>query len=505
MNVVLTDLQQVADMLLTDFEQVLNTPENPFYRPNFTQVNVEKIRTILQEKKLFLNHLKTSKKPNRTRIFPRKTLEFGATLSVSFESNFRLNTCMNSAVLNRVFSVPYQHLYSTDFAGDLMPSVGAASGLNRFVGDRSNFLLQFFADQESNSEVANSESEKNCPWPLVLFGPTGTGKTALAMAILSQQTDRDSSEANPATISFSNATASLQNKNNPLAQPIILSAQDFDRRYRQALETTSLEEFRTRISQSAGLAIDNLHQLAGKLAVQRELVALLELNRFNSLPFIFTMDSSPFDTSDLSSQLTSRLSAGLCLPVQPPGRAARQQIVRELASNHRLNLTDDAFEMIITKFDVTVPKIEHLFSQISTGLESLEQFSFGKPVNVPLLNQLFGKDAADVDQMATTILKKVAREYHVKVSDLKSNSRKQSTVLARNVTIFLIRELVGCSFKQIGRYCGNRDHSTILHSYQKIVAACDASSNRTDNAVKTTVHKLKLLLSDQMASQSNLF
>ena len=53
MNVVLTDLQQVADMLLTDFKQVLNTPKNPFYRPNFTQVNVEKIRTILQEKKLF--------------------------------------------------------------------------------------------------------------------------------------------------------------------------------------------------------------------------------------------------------------------------------------------------------------------------------------------------------------------------------------------------------------------------------------------------------------------
>ena len=407
---------------------------------------------------------------------------------------------MNSAVLNRVFSVPYQHLYSTDFAGDLAPSMGAASGLNRFVGDRSNFLLQFFADRELNSEVPDSKSEKNCPWPLVLFGPTGTGKTALAMAILSQQTNQDSE-----TISFSNATHSLQNKNNPPAQPIVLSAQDFDRRYRQALETASLEEFRTRISQSAGLAIDNLHQLAGKLAVQRELVALLELNRFNGLPFIFTMDSSPFDTGSLSSQLTSRLSAGLCLPVQPPGRAARQQIVRELASNHRLNLNDEAFEMIVTKFDVTVPKIEHLFSQISTGLESLDQFSFGQSVDVALLNQLFGKDAADVDQIAATILKKVAREYHVKVSDLKSNSRKQSTVLARNVTVFLIRELTGSSFKQIGRYCGNRDHSTILHSYQKIVAACDTSSDRTDSSIKTSVHKLKLLLTDQMASQSNLF
>ena len=416
---------------------------------------------------------------------------------------------MNPAVLERVFSVPYQHLYSTDFAGDLTPTLGAASGLNRFIGDRSNFLLQFFADQQSNSEVPESETERNCPWPLVLFGPTGTGKTALAMAILSQRTNQRSAETNPATISFSNAKANATNgsrsKDTSPAAPIILSAQDFDRRYRQALETDSIEEFRTRINQSAGIAIDNLHQLNGKLAVQRELIALLELNRSNNLPFIFTMDSSPFDAGVLSPQLTSRLSAGLCLPVQPPGPAAREQIVRELASNHRLNLSDDAFKMIVTRFDVTVPKIEHLFNQISTSLESLEEFNFGQSIDGALLNKLFGKDATDVDQMAATILKKVARQYHVKVSDLKSNSRKQSTVLARNVAIYLIRELVGCSFKQIGRYCGNRDHSTMLHSYQKIVTACDAVGDRTDSSTKTIVLKLKLLLSDQLASQSNLF
>ena len=410
---------------------------------------------------------------------------------------------MNSAVLDRVFSVPYQHLYSTDFAGDLTPILGAASGLNRFVGDRPNFLLQFFTDQKLNSEVVDNQSDQNRPWPLVLFGSTGTGKTALSMAILSQQTSQIPFESNISTISFSKVTNSVQN--NPPSQPIFLSAQDFDRRYRQALETASLEEFRTKISQSAGLAIDNLHQLSGKLAAQRELIALLDLNRSNGLPLIFTMDSSPFDTSKLSPQLTSRLAAGLCLPVQPPGLAARRQIVCELATHHRLNLTNDALNMIAAKFDVTVPKIEHLFNQISTGLESLEQFSFGQQIDVCLLNQLFEKDTADIDLIAATILKNVAREYLVKVSDLKSNSRKQSIVLARNVTIFLIRELLGCSFKQIGRYCGNRDHSTVLHSYQKILMACDPFSDQTDCSIKTVVQKLKLHLSDLIASQSNLF
>ena len=141
---------------------------------------------------------------------------------------------MNSAVLDRVFSVPYQHLYSTDFAGDLTPILGAASGLNRFVGDRPNFLLQFFTDQKLNSEVVDNQSDQNRPWPLVLFGSTGTGKTALSMAILSQQTSQIPFESNISTISFSKVTNSVQN--NPPSQPIFLSAQDFDRRYRQALE-----------------------------------------------------------------------------------------------------------------------------------------------------------------------------------------------------------------------------------------------------------------------------
>lgn len=406
---------------------------------------------------------------------------------------------MNPAVLDQVFSVPYRHLYSTDFAGDLTSMVGAPNGLNRFVGDRSNFMLQCFSERDQQSNFL----DEHCSWPVVLYGPTGTGKTALAMAILARIGESSKVKLAASTVPFSNSRLAANRSSNVTSQPIFLSAQDFDRRYRLALETGSLDEFRLRISRSAGLAIDNLHQLDGKNAVQRELISLLTL--CPNLPFIFTMNSAPSTDRGFCPQLASRLAAGLVLAVEPPGPSARANIVRELASLNKLNLADDAVDLIVNQFDVTVPKIVHLLAQISNGLKSLDDFAIGSAVDAKLLNRLLQKDSADVDQVARLVLKKSAAEFHLKMSDLKSNSRKQSVVLARSVAVYLIRELTGCSFKQIGRYCGNRDHSTILHSYRKICSVVDSSVSSEDASLKSTLLKLKHLLSDSIASQASLF
>jgi chromosomal replication initiator protein len=404
---------------------------------------------------------------------------------------------MNSAVLDQVFSVPYRHLYSTDFAGDLTSIIGSPNGLNRFVGDRSNFMLQCFADGDERSCFL----DRDCPWPVVLYGSSGTGKTALAMAILAQIAEARKVGGEPSTQPFSRSTADP--KLPAKSKPIFLSAQDFDRRYRLALETGSLEEFRLKISQSSGLSIDNLHQLNGKHAVQREIISLLTHCR--DLPFIFTMNSAPTVERGFCPQLASRLSAGLVLAVEPPGPTARYDIVQELSTLNHLNLTEDAVELIVSQFDVTVPKIVHLLAQISNRLKSLESFTLGSPVDANLLNRLLQKDSADIDQIAALVLSATATEFHLKVRDLKSNSRKQSIVLARSAAVYLIRELSNCSFKQIGRYCGNRDHSTILHSYRKIRSMIDSPTSVEDSSIKKTLAKLKRQLSESVASQANLF
>jgi chromosomal replication initiator protein len=413
---------------------------------------------------------------------------------------------MNSAVLDQVFSVPYRHLYSTDFSGELTSMAGTPNGINRFVGDRSNFMLRFFADNQSDTSNEPSR-DAECPWPLVLFGPTGTGKTALAMAILAKFCRKLDGDTKRATIQFSNGPRTADPKSSD-RKPIFLSAQDFDRRYRQSLETNSLEDFRQRIVLSAGLAIDNLHQLVEKPAVQRELVTLVDLLVSAGVPFIATMNQSPLETENFNSSLSSRLSAGLCLPVHPPGSLARQEIVRELAVANRLELADCAVDLIVNQLTVTVPNLEHFFAQLVTALKTSGKTIPSADlvsVDAAMLSRLLQKDDSEFDQMTKLILKAVAAEFHLKVSDLKSNSRKQSIVQARGVAIYLIREQLGCSFKLIGSYVGNRDHSTVLHAYRKIVSMCDESNvvaGLDQLSTRSSVNRLKQKLSEKFAGNT---
>ena len=99
----------------------------------------------------------------------------------------------------------------------------------------------------------------------------------------------------------------------------------------------------------------------------------------------------------------------------------------------------------------------------------------------------------------------LAKEFDLKVSDLKSNSRKQSIVMARGVSVYLNRELLGVSFLKIGSYLGNRDHSTIMHANRKIekLISSDSDTNEADSSIQSIVFKLKQELTEKFASQIN--
>ena len=113
-------------------------------------------------------------------------------------------------------------------------------------------------------------------------------------------------------------------------------------------------------------------------------------------------------------------------------------------------------------------------------------------------------DNKDVDLIWRTLFD-YGKEFDLKVSDLKSNSRKQSIVMARGVSVYLSRELLGVSFLKIGSYLGNRDHSTIMHANRKIekLISSDSDSNDTDSAIQSIVFKLKQELTEKFASQIN--
>lgn len=390
----------------------------------------------------------------------------------------------------QIFSVPFRFLMDGKFGGEQNRSPSRPLGLARFVGDTSNLLLKYLISEESRN---NLDSQ----WPIVLFGPSGTGKTSLALTIISGLTEQSDQEDN--VISFNQSKVESQ-----LGKPIFLSALEFDRRFRSAIETDSVDDFRNKIIQSAGVIIDDVDRLENKTAAQAELVRVLDQMSAKNRPIVITMPSSPQLCNGLSSRLISRLSLGLSLPVNPPGSEARLEIIRELASINQINLSDDATQLLADRLQVTVPKLNHVFAQIKTSLAA-DANNHSEIIDASRLTKIFKKSASEVESLCHLIIKSVAKEFDLKVSDLKSNSRKQSIVMARGVSVYLSRELLGVSFLKIGSYLGNRDHSTIMHANRKIekLISADSDSNDTDSAIQSIVFKLKQELTEKFASQIN--
>ena len=419
---------------------------------------------------------------------------------------------MNSAAIDQVFSVPFRHLWSTNFSGELTGSGPSNSdrddsrsiGLARFVGDNSNSILKYLTTNPFSADKVQS----NAQWPLVLFGPSGTGKTSLALTIVSDLADQLNKRLEESKTQSSRRLNSNL-RPGPNQKPIYMSALDFDRRFRAALDTDSVDDFRKRLIQSAGVVIDDLHQLINKPAAQNEFVLVLaEMCRKNR-PIVVTMDCSLQQSKGLSTQLLSRLAGGLSLPVNPPGPLARMEIIGDLANINRIVLTEDACQLLVERLNVTVPKLDHIFAQIKTALRKEETDSDENsidltPIDAARLTRLFKRTDTDVERSSQLITKLVAKEFDLKVSDLKSNSRKQSIVMARGIAIYLNRSLLGTSFLKIGTYFGNRDHSTIMHAYRKIKKLNDCADENLDaTSTKNTISKLRQQLTEQFTSQIN--
>ena len=399
---------------------------------------------------------------------------------------------MPSAATESVFSVPLNHFRNSGVASlgcaeESAEHLNLPTGLNRFVGDRSNQLLEVFNLDRSNENPKRFNWSTGSTWPLVLFGPSGTGKTSLGLSFLTN---------------LSQSNHQQRQTQSSDTQPGYITASDFERRFRSAIETDSVVEFRSKLVARSGLLIDNLNELASKPAAQLEIVQLIDTMVAKNRPILFTITLSPYGETPLISQLASRLGSGLTLPVSPPGPDARLEIIRDLAHLHQLRFTDDALQVLVDRLPFTVPGINHLLLQCKLSLNESNQSIEASLIDSDQIIQWLCAGNSSIKDTEKLIRKTVANAFDVKVSDLSSQSRKQTTVMARGVAIWLNRQLVKTSFKKIGKQFGNRDHSTIMHAWQKIDSLVNADRTDKDYDQATQLKILNLIqkLTQQMTT-----
>ncbi len=346
---------------------------------------------------------------------------------------------------------------------------------DQFVGDAANLPLKILLDLDRFQPHF---------WPLVLHGNTGSGKTALAeSAVL-----RFARWANP---DITNPTARL------------ISATDFARGLAESIQTKSVEAFIERLLSYHAIAFDNLEALEQYPAAQSEFVSILDRLLELKIPVIVTMRTAPENCGGLSSTITSRLGAGLSLPVNLPGFEARCHLIAKLAEKYGLG-GDEAFAVgLAKKYPLSLPQLNRLVLEAKNQrvVESHEYALSAVGKNHSAKHELNEIPLTNQQKFDLTV-QVVSEHFQIAPSVLNSASRKQTTVLARSLAIFLAREVFAFNYSTIGEFFSGRDHSTILHAHKKISKQFFANSDFS--AVVNTLKSMLLEIASSKSIANNL-
>ncbi len=355
-------------------------------------------------------------------------------------------------MVGRVFSIKFASCDTTRSAWKNAP----APALAEYIGGLENSLVPVALET-----VFQQQPKFN---PIVFFGPTGTGKSLLVQLI-----------------------AARWKRDNKAARTVLTTGADFAREYAHAVETDSVSDLRSKYRRAGLVAIDDLHEIGDKTAAQSELVRTLDALLERHQRVIVTLPHSPGDTAVLLPALSGRLSAGLTVPLHPPGPAARRLILRSLASARCISLPNRVVDLVAsgtlsdTRKPSTVPRL------LQTLLR-LEQFPFDRHASISeqdLRRCLQTADDGEQLQLQS-ITKRVSKYFNLRSADLKGKTRQQRVVRARGVAMFLARQLTANSLESVGRHFGNRDHTTVLHACRKTESLIEA-----DPSIRQAVEDLK--------------
>jgi len=230
-----------------------------------------------------------------------------------------------------------------------------------------------------------------------------------------------------------------------------------------AIRNNTTPAFREKYRRIDLLLIDDVQFLEGKEATQEEL-----FHTFNELygsekQIVLSSDRPPEQLSGLQDRLVSRFRWGLVADIQPPDLETRIAILREKASNRGIQVDDNILELIARRISSNVRALEGALIKAIAHAE-LE----GTKLTQQSIEGMLPEEGKREKLTILHIKDEVATLYHLKRHDLEGASRKKEISQARHMAIYLARDMTDNSFPSIGKEFGNRDHTTIMHSYMKI-------------------------------------
>jgi chromosomal replication initiator protein len=205
---------------------------------------------------------------------------------------------------------------------------------------------------------------------------------------------------------------------------------------------------------------------------------------------VLTAPAAPAEMHALSPQLRSRLSGGLVVPIALPHLQARHEMLRALADQRHVQISEAAISRLAEALEVALPELDGALMFLQTASE-------GEPIDEPQVTQYLASRDERQQPTVRSIAAQTAKYFALKVTDLRSASRSRTIATARNLAMFLSRELTADSLMQIGGYFGGRDHATVLHGCRRAEKLL-----QTDQQMQQAVTRLRQLLHGRLKAEN---
>ncbi|MDY3019917.1 MAG: chromosomal replication initiator protein DnaA [Oscillospiraceae bacterium] len=279
--------------------------------------------------------------------------------------------------------------------------------------------------------------------PLFIYGESGLGKTHLLYAI-----------------------AHSIHEKYPDYRIVYIKGDSFTNELIAAIREGRNQEFREKFRSADIFLMDDVQFIAGRESTQEEM-----FHTFNTLyeagrQIVFTADRPPKEMLRLDDRLKTRFEWGLPVDVQPPDYETRVAIIKNKAIRRGMNLPDPVLRYIADNITANVRQIEGTVNKILAFQELM-----GEQVDVDTVTRAVRdmfKDKTEFLPSADVIIEEVGKFYNIEAQDIRGQARNKDTVLARQIAMYEIRRMTNLSLKEVGREFDGRDHTTVMHSIERI-------------------------------------
>jgi len=295
--------------------------------------------------------------------------------------------------------------------------------------------------------------------PLFLYGGVGIGKTHLIQAV-------------------GNAIKT----NNPKSKVLYISTEQFVREFVQALRNRTTAAFASYYRAADVLIVDDIQFIAGKDKMQEEFFHTFNTLHQANKQIIMSSDKPPKEIQTLEARLQSRFAGGMTIDMQIPDFETRCAIIETKAQDHGTSIEADVIEYLATNINTNIRELEGALNQLMAWCEMR-----GLDPTLDIASSLLNINKSRPKHLSSKqVIEKTARHFQLPIDDIVGPKRDKDIVVPRQVAMYLLRNELHLSFPKIAKELGRKDHTTAIHSVEKI-----QKEIQLDPSLRTAVSDIK--------------